>query len=386
MRYTLKDYQEDAVADVLQNIARARHSWHSWQSPTAFSLTATTGAGKTVMAAAVMEALFCGNSDLDFEPDSGAVVLWFTDDPSLNEQTRFRLMDASDRIAHSRLKVIEKTFNQERLDPGMVYFLNRQKLGKKSLLVRGTPERSSAQGQNQVLPMPDARAYTMWDTIGNTIADEQLTLYLILDEAHRGMKQPNQRDRAEKSTIVQRLINGANGVPPIPIVWGISATVQRFNEAMERAEGRTTFPHVVVDPALIQESGLLKDDIHLSFPAEVGDFDTILLSRATRRVMDATDRWRAYAERESLAMDAVMPLLVVQVPNTMPFPPVGTVHVPKCLCRSGLLGTRLISPSYLVGWSGHPWLGESQAMTCSTRLNAYCRALTARQPIGSRKP
>jgi len=227
------------------------------------------------MAAAVIEALFHGNPALEFDPDPGAVVLWFTDDPSLNEQTRFRLMDASDRIAHSRMEVIENTFNRERLEPGKVYFLNRQKLGKKSLLVRGTPEDAPAEAQRDLLPMPDARAYTMWDTLANTIADEQLTLYLILDEAHRGMKQPSRRDRTEKATIVQRLINGAAGVPPLPIVWGISATVQRFNDAMERAEGRTTYPHVVVDPVLIQESGLLKDDIRLSFPTEAGKFDTV---------------------------------------------------------------------------------------------------------------
>ncbi|MDE2654656.1 MAG: DEAD/DEAH box helicase family protein [Gemmatimonadota bacterium] len=318
MRYALKDYQDGAVADVLKHLARARADWHKWRSPVAFSLTATTGAGKTVMAAAVIEALFHGNPALEFDSDPGAVVLWFTDDPSLNEQTRFRLMDASDRIAHSRLVVIENTFNQPKLEPGKVYFLNRQKLGKKSLLVRGTPEDAPAESQRELLPMPDSRAYTMWDTLANTIADEQLTLYLILDEAHRGMRPPNRRDRAEKATIVQRLINGAAGVPPLPIVWGISATVQRFNEAMERAEaeGRTRYPHVVVDPVLIQESGLLKDDIRLSFPTEAGEFDTVLLARATQKVREATGRWRAYAEREGMQPDAVVPLLVVQVPNT----------------------------------------------------------------------
>ena len=103
MRYTLKDYQDEAVGNVLGHLARARNDWHQWQSPVAFSLTATTGAGKTVMAAAVIEALFDGNADYDFTADPGAVVLWFTDDPSLNEQTRFRLLDAADRIAHSRL-------------------------------------------------------------------------------------------------------------------------------------------------------------------------------------------------------------------------------------------------------------------------------------------
>ena len=313
MRYTLKDYQNDAVADVLTRLARARDDWHRLEAPVAFSLTATTGAGKTVMAAAVIEALFDGSADYDFDADPGAVVLWFTDDPALNEQTRFRLLDAADGIAHSRLVVIENTFNQKKLEPGKVYFLNAQKLGKKSRLVRGSPEKSRETAE--YLPMPDARAFTMWDTLANTIADKDRTLYLVLDEAHRGMKPPSKGERVEKATIVQRLINGAHGVPPVPIVWGISATVQRFNDAMEKAENRTTYPHVVVDPARVQESGLLKDDIRLDFPAETGRFDTVLLARATRKAKHAAEQWRAYAQREGTTAEAVVPLLVVQVPN-----------------------------------------------------------------------
>ena len=314
MRYALKDYQNDAVADVLERLGWAREDWHQRESRAAFSLTATTGAGKTVMAAAVIEALFDGNADHNFDSDPGAVVLWFTDDPSLNEQTRFRLMDAADRISHSRLVVIENTFNQEKLEPGKVYFLNAQKLGKKSLLVRGAPERSQESAQYD-LSMPDARAFTMWDTLANTIADEHLTLYLILDEAHRGMKPPSRGDRTEKATIVQRLVNGANGVPPVPIVWGISATVKRFNDAMAKAENRTSHPSVVVDPTRVQESGLLKDDIRLDFPAEAGRFDTVLLARATNKAKRATELWHTYAQREGTTAQAVVPLLVVQVPN-----------------------------------------------------------------------
>ncbi|MEX1164656.1 MAG: DEAD/DEAH box helicase family protein [Nitriliruptor sp.] len=312
MRYTLKDYQDDAVGDVLGHLERARHDWHRWQSPIAFSLTATTGAGKTVMAAAVIEALFDGSADHDFEPDPGAVVLWFTDDPSLNEQTRFRLMDAADQIAHSRLEVIENTFNREKLEAGKVYFLNAQKLSRNSLLVKGAPEGGLLEGRD--VP-PDARAFTMWDTLANTIADEDLTLYLVLDEAHRGMRSPTKRARAERATIVQRLVNGANGVPPVPIVWGISATVERFDDAMAVATGRTTYPPVRVDPARVQESGLLKDDIRLEFPTESGTFDTVLLARATRKVREATELWQAYADREGASAEAVRPLLVVQVPN-----------------------------------------------------------------------
>jgi hypothetical protein len=313
VRYTLKDYQDDAVGEVLRNLTDAREDWHRKARPVAFSLTATTGAGKTVMAAAVIESLFEGNPDYDFEPDSGAVVLWFTDDPSLNEQTRFRLMDAADGIAHSRLEVIQNNFNQEKLEPGKVYFLNAQKLGKNSLLVRGAPE-DPTQPEDGSPPPPDARAFTMWETLANTIQDDRLTLYLILDEAHRGMKTPTQRDRAEKATIVQRLVNGANGVPPVPIVWGISATVERFSDAMAKASNRTKYPDVVVDPGRVQESGLLKDDIRLDFPAETGQFDTVLLARATRKIRELTEQWRKYTERED-APDPVVPLLVVQVPN-----------------------------------------------------------------------
>jgi len=317
MRYTLKDYQEDAVADVLANLRDARVTWHSERPrPSAFSLTATTGAGKTVMAAVAIEALFDGHPDYDFEADPGAVVLWFTDDPSLNEQTRFKLLESADKISHSRLVVIENSFSQEKLEPGKVYFLNRQKLSKNAMLVRGAPDPDpddTQQNLQHLPPPPDNRAQTMWDILRNTIEDPTLTLYLVLDEAHRGMKRQTKTDAAEKSTIVQRLVNGANGVPPVPVVWGISATVERFDEAMENSAGRVKYPNVVVDPARVQESGLLKDDIRLDFPAETGVFDTSLLRRATRLLNESTQLWRQYAIAQG--EEAVTPLMVVQMPN-----------------------------------------------------------------------
>ena len=71
MKFTLKDYQEEAVQDVLTNLKKAQKRWHEDSDIHAFSLTATTGAGKTVMAAAVFEALFYGDdvpgSDLVLE-------------------------------------------------------------------------------------------------------------------------------------------------------------------------------------------------------------------------------------------------------------------------------------------------------------------------------
>ncbi len=130
MKFTLKDYQTEAVADVLKNLHKAKKRWHEDADTHAFSLTATTGAGKTVMAAAVFEALFYGEDDFDIEPDPTATVIWFSDDPSLNEQTRFRLLEASDKLNYSDLVVVENTFSFERFEPGKIYFLNTQNMFK----------------------------------------------------------------------------------------------------------------------------------------------------------------------------------------------------------------------------------------------------------------
>ncbi|MEJ8804386.1 DEAD/DEAH box helicase [Pontibacter sp. H249] len=311
MKFTLKDYQDDAVRDVLTNLGIAYDDWRGkYRRKTAFSLTAATGAGKTVMAAAVFEALFHSNDDYGFDRDPGAVVLWFSDDPSLNEQTRFRLMESSDRLRHTDLVVVGNTFNRSRFDSGKIYFLNTQKLSKNSLLVRGFDGDEELEGTFPEM-RPDLRSHTIWDTIRNTIEDPALTLYLVLDEAHRGMG----KESSEKSTIVKRLINGEKGVPGIPIVWGISATVDRFTKAMEGAEGRSTLPSVIVDTSRVQDSGLLKDSIDLGIPKGVtGDFDTVLVRRAADKLRESTEEWAAYAKQQE-NNEAVLPLMVLQVPN-----------------------------------------------------------------------
>lgn len=323
MRYTLKDYQADAVRDVLANLADARKRFHILGDRSQFALTATTGAGKTVMAAAAIEALFYGDEEFDVAPDPSAVVLWFSDDPNLNEQTRFRLMAASDKLKHSDLVTIQHPFSLEKLRPGKVYFLNTGKLTKTSLLTRGHDqgdESTQLPGLRE-LAAPDLQGYTVWDTLANTIEDPDLTLVMVQDEAHRGFGTKATRD---KSTIVRRLIDGHAHVPAMPIVWGISATVQRFEAAMDEAKltgHRFPLPRVSVDPARVQESGLLKDTIALDIPAETGSFDTVLLARATRKAVESTRAWAAYAASQPAdaagsASDPVVPLMVLQVPNT----------------------------------------------------------------------
>ncbi|WP_086608613.1 DEAD/DEAH box helicase [Erythrobacter donghaensis] len=316
MKFTLKDYQDEAVADVLDRLKKARKRWHEDKDSHAFSLTATTGAGKTVMAAAVFEALFYGNDDHEFEADPGAVVIWFSDDPSLNEQSKWRLFQAADKLTVSDLVTVENTFSRERFEPGKVYFLNTQKLGKKSLLVRGhDPDdeglEKTATGETL---MPDLRAHTIWQTIQNTIEDPDLTLYLVLDEAHRGMRDGGNTGERGRPTIVKQLINGTGSVPGIPIVWGISATVQRFNDAMAGMTGRSTLPNVVVDSKKVQDSGLIKDTIKLDVPDETGDMATVFLRRGTERLRDITKAWAEYGADQGQG-ETVQPLMVLQVPN-----------------------------------------------------------------------
>ena len=294
MRYDLFDYQREAAVNVLKRLDAARDLWGTHDTRSSFALSAVTGSGKTVIAAAVIEAMVHGSADLAADPDPRAAFLWVTDDPALNRQTRKRMIEASDLLHPNQLIVVDNDFLERDLRAGRVYFLNIQKLSKKSGL---------AQGGNNL------REISMWEVIANTVSGGDVDLYLVLDEAHKGMKL--ERDR---STIVHRIINGQPGSnPPVPVVWGISATIERFNAAMAGISDRTTLPAVAVDLAKVRASGLVKDQILLDEPAESGTFGSTLLREAIESALDYETRWAEYAEAEH--EPSVLPILVVQVPD-----------------------------------------------------------------------
>jgi hypothetical protein len=112
----------------------------------------------------------------------------------------------------------------------------------------------------------------------------------------------------------------------MPIVLGISATIGKFKQAMEAADTRGTrraLPDVVVEPSRVQASGLVKDTVVLDIPGEAGDFGTTLVSEAAKRLKQSAHRWKKYAVQEGAA-EAVVPLLVFQIPNTPDPDDVGT--------------------------------------------------------------
>jgi hypothetical protein len=294
MRYELRDYQRDAALEVLKRVRRGRRDWREDGERSSFALSAITGSGKTVIATAVIEALLFGSTDLDTDADRRISFLWITDDPALNRQTRGRMFDASELLAPTSLVEVDESFLDANLAPGRVFFLNTQKLSRSSRLVQS--------GTN-------AREFSFWDILRNTIRGDTTDLVLVLDEAHRGMKRA-----ADRKTIVSRLIHGEPGSnPAIPIVWGISATIERFTSAMGEVTDRTGYPNVAVDIERVRASGLIKDEIGLDQPAEKGTFSTTLLREAVKATLSFEQRWAAYSASED--EPEVLPVLVVQVPD-----------------------------------------------------------------------
>lgn len=293
MRYELFDYQREAAVGCIKNLVRGRRDWED-DHRSSFALSAITGAGKTVIATAVIEALIHGSADLGVDPDPRATFLWVTDDPALNRQTRNKMIAGSDLLQPARLVILDDGFMNEELDPGRVYFLNIQKLAKTAGLSKG--------GNN-------LRQHSFWDILANTIKGESTDLYVVLDEAHRGMKATQGR-----TTIVQQIIGGKAGSnPPAPMVWGISATIERFRSAMEGATDRTDYPPVQVDIDKVRASGLVKDEIGLDEPDEKGSFGSTLLREAVQTTLDYEQRWTAYSD--ATGEPAVLPVLVLQVPD-----------------------------------------------------------------------
>jgi hypothetical protein len=290
LKYELFDYQEAAAAVVSRHLIKAaRDNFDDPADLTAVVLAAPTGAGKTVIATSVVEASLDGDESTPGIDD--ATFLWVTDDPSLNRQTLQKMMAASSALAPNRLITIESDFDEELFEPGRVYFLNIQKLSSSATLSKS---------------LVDGRTYSLWETITNTVMKRPFGFAVVVDEAHRGMA----TSRNTRDTIVTQIIGGgATSRPAVPVVWGISATPQRFLSAMSEL-GRSTRPHTIRIED-VRASGLLKDQIILGHTRGVDAAESTLVRHAVRRVREYDRKWADYTTETG--EPPVHPALVVQV-------------------------------------------------------------------------
>jgi len=291
MKLELKPFQDIAARDIMAKLDKARDSVASGDLE-AIILAAPTGSGKTITLAQVIDLTFGGGDGVSAR--SNTVFLWLSDSPELNIQSKNKLLGACDHLPYYKMVTIEsENFKDDDLQAGYVYFINTQLLGKDKLLTKEPG---------------DKRNSTFWQTVAKTIARAPKDFVLIIDEAHRGATATDRN----RTTIMQKFILGSetDGLPPVPLVLGMSATPQRFTTLLGNTN-RTQRP-INIDPEEVRASGLLKDLILVRNPKTNIAGDLTLLEEAARTWKRFTKEWEDYCVKEK-EKDIVRPILVVQV-------------------------------------------------------------------------
>lgn len=310
MKAELFPFQKKALSQLRLMAGEAINGYQRTHSNQVVSFTAPTGAGKTIIMASLIEEIFFGSVDYEEQPD--AIFVWLSDSPQLNEQSKDKIDLKADRIQLRQcVTIADDSFDQEILDDGYVYFLNTQKLGTNSNLTKRS----------------DNRQYTIWETLANTAREKNDRMYVIIDEAHRGMQG---REAGKATTIMQKFLKGSpkDGLDPMPVVIGMSATIARFN-ALVSGIVATTYP-VVVTTDEVRASGLLKDRIVISYPEEShANRDMAVLQAAADEWKEKWNHWYQYCYEQHYAY--VNPILVIQVQNSIGANNVSATDLDDCV-------------------------------------------------------
>ncbi|MBR1806844.1 MAG: DEAD/DEAH box helicase family protein [Selenomonadaceae bacterium] len=281
MKINLLPFQLDARRNLRDALDDARDMYSRRHKPQIVSFTANTGAGKTIILISLVESIYRG--DENYPAQRNAIFVWLSDSPELNEQSRQKFAEHADEFIGGKLVTIDdETFDAATLDDGKIYFLNTQKLSKTSNLTRHG----------------DRRRFTIWETLQRTAETKFDRLYLIIDEAHRGA-----RNVKEQLTVMQKFIKGSvdDGLSPLPVTVGVSATIERFNELVKNSGAAINPCAVPVDD--VRKAGLLKDRIIVIYPDE-DERDMSMLHAATLNWLDRCKAWRRHE---------VKPIFIVQV-------------------------------------------------------------------------
>lgn len=294
MKVELFPFQKMALFQLRRKTAEALGSYQRTHTPQVLSFTAPTGAGKTIILASLIESIYFGDEEYPDQPD--AIFVWLSDSPELNEQSRSKIDLKADKIRLDQcVTITDESFDQEMLDDGHIYFLNTQKLGKSSNLTK----------------KGDGRTFTIWETLQNTMDEKHDRLYFIIDEAHRGMQG---RAAAQATTIMQKFLKGSreDRLAPVPVVLGVTATPERFNNLVSGTE--STIQKVIVSADDVRASGLLKDRIIIAYPEDAsGSKDMAVLQAAADDWKQKWEHWSQYCQEQHYAY--VNPVFVIQVQN-----------------------------------------------------------------------
>lgn len=292
MKDELFPFQKKAVSDLRMKVAEALGSYRRTHTPQVVSLQAPTGAGKTLIMAALVEDIYFGTNQYAEQPE--AIFVWLSDSPALNEQSKQKFDLKSDKIRFGQcITIDDKSFDMEMLEDGYVYFLNTQKLGKAGNLCRRS----------------DTRQHTIWETLENTARGKADRLYFIIDEAHRGMQG---KEAGKATSIMQRFLKGSTEycLSPIPLVIGISATAARFNKLV--GDTNSTLQKCIVTANEVRTSGLLKDRIVITYPEDPEKSNEMaVLQAATDEWKLKCDHWYQYSYEQHYKQ--VNPVFVIQV-------------------------------------------------------------------------
>lgn len=292
MKVELFPFQQKAVNDLRVRAASALGMYRSTHIPQVLSLQAPTGAGKTIIMAALIESIYFGTENYAEQPE--AIFVWLSDSPALNEQSKQKIDLKADKIRFGQCVTIEdESFDMEELADGHIYFLNTQKLGKAGNLGRHS----------------DTRQYTIWETLENTAKNKSDRLYFIIDEAHRGMQG---RAAGTATSIMQRFLkeSSAHKLSPMPVVIGMSATATRFNQLVR--DTNSTLQKVIISPNEVRASGLLKDRILITYPDDpTRHNDMAVLQAAADEWKKKCEHWYQYSYEQNYAQ--VNPVFVIQV-------------------------------------------------------------------------
>jgi type III restriction enzyme len=305
MKVSLFDFQKDALNELRMALVKARKTV-SADDQHVVSFSAATGSGKTIMMTALFEAILVEPDDqlawpLDWVPQPDAVILWVSDMPELNEQTKLKIERMSDKVHRiSQLVTIDSTFDAPRLEGGHVYFINTQKLAVNQPLTNAG----------------DGRQHLIWETLTQTAQTIPDRFYVVIDEAHRGMLRG--AGAAQAQSLMQRLVLGhpETGLVKMPLVIGVSATPTRFLSLIQQAKHTITKHQVEVPAQDVRRSGLLKERILIHHPDLATNAEMALLEEAARRWAQMRTAWSAYCE--DVGEGNVWPVLVVQVENGTP--------------------------------------------------------------------